>query len=398
MSVRKLFVGNFDFEHQLAAESRRTTVGARAELSKSARQVAAALATTWVAIANDGDLIWSPSAIAPSFIEHLVSTGLPDVRVVSNERELDGPIELCPWGWSGEMRSWAKRIGASYSAPSAEAVRLVNSRAFSSQLEQAWNVGLTGAMELQTVDEFATALKQMPADNDRWVVKANYSMSARERILGRGQMPDEQSVNWIRKRIQTNGIVFFEPWRERLEEVGVQFDIPQTGEPILLGITPLLTDHAGNYRGSRFGVGEAVVQRWQSTIEIWRNAAKQAQQSGYFGPLGIDAARYRDATGNECFRPLQDINARFTMGRLSLGFRRLLADDEFGTWLHVRWDLNGNSSACEQFENVSRQVNCDVQTTIASPVEVDGQPAPIGTVVLISRSHERLLAAEDLFL
>ena len=76
-------------------------------------------------------------------------------------------------------------------------------------------------------------------------------MSARERTLGRGSPASPQAVQWVQKQLTQNDAVYFKPWVERIEELGIQFTIPPTGEPVLEGITPLLTDHLGTYRGSR---------------------------------------------------------------------------------------------------------------------------------------------------
>jgi hypothetical protein len=36
--------------------------------------------------------------------------------------------------------------------------------------------------------------------------------------------------------------------------------------------------------------------------------------AGYFGPFGVDAYRWRDASGSVYFNPRSEINARYTMG------------------------------------------------------------------------------------
>ena len=102
------------------------------------------------------------------------------------------------------------------------------------------------------------------------------------------------------------------------------------------GVTPLLTDERGEYRGNRFAVPDDIKSIWSSSIDTAQQIAQKLQAMGYFGPLGIDAVRYRDRDGKLRLRPLQDINARYTMGRLALGFRRLLKRGETGIWLHLR--------------------------------------------------------------
>ena len=109
----------------------------------------------------------------------------------------------------------------------------------------------------------------------------------------------------------------------------MQFTIPKEGEPLFEGITPLLTDHLGTYRGSRFRGARcqfARVDEFPAVLEIVTQAARRIQQLGYFGPLGIDAMRYRTAEGQVRWRPLQDINARLTMGRLALGLERIVPE------------------------------------------------------------------------
>jgi hypothetical protein len=66
-------------------------------------------------------------------------------------------------------------------------------------------------------------------------------------------------------------------------------------------------------------------------VQVSERVVRELQRMGYFGPVGIDAARYRNQDGTEFARPLQDINARWTMGCLSLGWSRLASS---GTWRH----------------------------------------------------------------
>jgi hypothetical protein len=204
------------------------------------------------------------------------------------------------------------------------------------------------------------ALIEAAAISRRVVIKANWGMSARERLLvnvsltdpdgnwrsrRRPARPDpvvhssltEADRNWIGKRLSQQGIVFIEPWVNRLEEVGIQCQIPVTGKgsPIIVGTTKLVSDDAGQYRGSWFTDPPEVALDFGGLCEFSvLKATERLQQLGYFGPVGIDALRYRLPDGTIGLRPLQDINARWTMGRLALGWRRRFPQAKFGFWWH----------------------------------------------------------------
>ncbi|MFG0334706.1 MAG: hypothetical protein ACF8TS_15220, partial [Maioricimonas sp. JB049] len=120
------------------------------------------------------------------------------------------------------------------------------------------------------------------------------------------------------------------------EEAGLQWTVPRAGPPLLEGVTTLHVDESGQYRGSGFSAASDVPAVWREAVQVGERAALAVQEQGYFGPLGIDAMRYRRADGTVGLRPLQDINGRWTMGRLALGWRRLLGEDETGCWQHLR--------------------------------------------------------------
>jgi hypothetical protein len=167
-----------------------------------------------------------------------------------------------------------------------------------------------------------------------WLLKANFGMSGREAIRGRGTKLDNKTGNWAARRLAGGGPIFFERLVERVAEAGIQIEIPRDGPPFLVGVTPLLVDRSGAYRGSRFGCPASEIEGWQPAVETALRAAQMLHREGYFGPLGIDAMQYRDDHGRLRLRPLQDINARYTMGRLALGFIRILPAGWCGTWIH----------------------------------------------------------------
>ncbi|HEY4262117.1 MAG TPA: hypothetical protein VGM98_18245 [Schlesneria sp.] len=326
----RLFIGNFDFEHRLAAPGR--------QLPAKLQRLNAELATSWLAIADDGDYLWTPEPIEARFFEEAVANGLPKVIPVVSLNDVPARVECVPWGWTDDIRQLCDRCGWVCNDPHDHAVRAANSRRLSSELEQEWRVGLPFSGEATSFDQIERyiALQEKGA---RWVIKAEFGMSGRERLLGSGN-PVGADRSWIDKRLNANGIVFFEPWVKNVTEVGIQIDVPRQGEPTLLELVPMIADDRGQYCGSRLPslVTEQthVVLRpsdWGLAIDIALQAARRIQDLGYFGPLGIDAMQFEDENQQFHIRPLQDINARWTMGRLTLGFRKLLKSRESADWL-----------------------------------------------------------------
>jgi hypothetical protein len=332
-----LLYGNFEFEHQLVHAKPQT-------LPASVLAINGDLPYALVAIAQPGDLIWAEEPADRTFKQHLAAIGLPEVQFVTQASKVPQDANFMPWGWSPAMKELAAKHGWHGECPELAAVAKANSREFSANLEQEWNVGLPAAGPLRSLAELQTAISASTRQTPGWVVKANFGMSARERILGHGPEIKTSAAQWLQKQL-TLGAAYFEPWVERIEEVAFQFTIPAAGDPILEGITPLLTDHLGTYCGSRLS-GESCqfvkADELSTIVPTVTRAAHSVQQLGYFGPLGIDAMLYETPDGQRRWRPLQDINARWTMGRVALGWKRIVPASQHATWLRLRPSHNAS--------------------------------------------------------
>jgi hypothetical protein len=387
-----LLLGNFDFEHHLGRSKPRT-------LPASIQRINAELAFSLVTIAQPGDFVWAAEPPEFDYQRHLAAIGLPDVRIVGDVAHVPAGTTLLPWGWSTRVKAWGTRNGWRCGCPDLAVVATANSREFSSSLEREWNVGLPHARTVRSLQEFGDAADQSTRQSPAWVVKANFGMSARERILGRASPPSPQAVQWVQKQLAQNEAVYFEPWVERIEEVAFQFTIPPAGEPVLEGITPLLTDSLGTYRGSRLRGASCQLARVDESAEVLQivtRGAERIQQLGYFGPLGIDAMCYRTPAGEIRWRPLQDINARLTMGRLALGLRRLVQPDEHASWLHVRW-AGTASEIAECLARSERSLPDGTRALRTSPLTVGGDPTSRGAILVSAPSAEALATAEASF-
>jgi hypothetical protein len=153
-----------------------------------------------------------------------------------------------------------------------------------------------------------------------WVLKGEFGGAGREVRFGAGGLSDAD-IAWAERRFGRGLIVTVEPRLDGIEEAGLQFRIGRGGGIDFDGVTPLIARRGGGYLGSRFEDDPALLT-WGDVIEVGWRVAEAVAAEGYFGPLGIDAMRYRDATGATRMRSLQDLNARYTMGRLALGLRR----------------------------------------------------------------------------
>jgi hypothetical protein len=323
----RLFVGNFDFEWSLSG-------GGTRGLPRSLERINRELSWAWLATAASEDVVWIPGGADSSFLEELgaeLPWKLP--RVVNALAEAPEEVEGVCWGWSARGEAELERAGRRAALrPDLEVVRRVNSRAFSVGLEEEFGCGLVGGAFVTDEESLRAALQDGEGDVQiaSHVLKANYSNSARERLIVRGGRLSDAEWNWARRRLA--GGIAVEPWVKIESEAGVQWEIPHEGEPELLGVTQLITDSEGRYRGSVFSAGDEFEAEWGDAIDAGRAAVNRIAAAGYFGPVGFDACRWREASGALRLRPLMDVNARWTLGRLSLGWRRLLQAGDLGVW------------------------------------------------------------------
>lgn len=327
--MSRLWLGNFGFEEELAGWSSQPVS------STALRALTGDLAACWLAVAEPGDAIHSPTG-PPTFDRSALDRlGVPDVEWIDATHlpPTHHLTQLEPWGLTAGMVALAAQAGLAIRAVEPAAVARVNARAFRWELEQELGLALPGSVCLHTLDEVRQHLENWGPRCTDWVIKANYGMAGRQRQAGRGNDLNAAGWTWLQKKLVT-GPVVFEPWLERISEAGIQLDIPQAGAPQLLGIAILETAPNGTYRGSRITLNSAEVKQWTPAAEMGLRIAERVQQAGYWGPLGIDAMCFRGSDGQPQLRFLQDLNARWTMGRLALGWRRYLPAGSQCVWRH----------------------------------------------------------------
>jgi hypothetical protein len=115
-------------------------------------------------------------------------------------------------------------------------------------------------------------------------------------------------------------------------------------------ITLMENDAAGRFLGTR------ISPKWGSMLppEIAAYLFKEARVMewyqekiptrlvellpGYVGPIGVDALVHRRTDGRLCLRPVVEVNARMTMGRVAWEFHQKLSPNRPGTFRILRKD------------------------------------------------------------
>jgi phosphoribosylaminoimidazole carboxylase (NCAIR synthetase) len=189
--------------------------------------------------------------------------------------------------------------------PSASSVRRANHRAFALEL----GAGAPGARWVETPDELDSVLNHV--GSERWLFKRAYGFA------GRGQrqlsgVPSETDRNWLQNALEL-GVV-----AEPLLDIALEFSLHgwiNVSGNLRLGrpCRQWVDRHRAWSSGQPASETELPTEQRSRLFDSAELVANALSEIGYFGPFGIDAYAYRDASGSVRFNPLSEINARYTM-------------------------------------------------------------------------------------
>ena len=311
--MSRLFVANFGFEDELSGR----------RMSRSAWEATRGLCGCWTPMLGPGDL----AVLAPYQGDTEAPAGA------------DRATEVVAWGWSQRMVRLAQEIGSGGGIPDPSVVEALNRRRWSFEQEVEAGMVPSGAVLAESQDACQGVVSRSPRIGSGWIVKADLGASGRQQRRITGDTPPAGFDEWLAGCLDRDGLVVVEPYLESVFECGLQFELGTGGGVRYCGATELLTTESGSYLGTRFG--ESVVLRLESDLEHLlarlEPVVDRAAKAGYFGPLGIDAMCFRSPTGETAWRPLQEVNARFTMGRCALEWASELPGGASGTVLVCRW-------------------------------------------------------------
>ncbi|MFC4995541.1 DUF455 family protein [Rubritalea tangerina] len=182
------------------------------------------------------------------------------------------------------------------------------------------------------------------------LLKAAYSNAGRGHCRLLGGEWTESARGWVKRAISEHGAVLAEPWLERVIDFSAQYEMRADGEVRHLGMTRVLNDDLGRFRGC------LVLPKWAQGLDselstfLFRDADANAfykyrmpellkqlmSGSGYVGNIGVDSMVYRGEGGDFVFRPVVEVNVRHTMGRVAVELLKKTAPGLGGLYSIVR--------------------------------------------------------------
>jgi len=312
-----------------------------------AREWERSLAGIWTGLLEDDDRVVIPSELrsfsgargASSWQEPRSTaaghTRRDGERAVGDSGSGSGqgkPAELVPWGSTETVRRMCAQAGFDWGGEDPQIAMRLNQRSERHRLEVELGMELPGSRVIESQPELERVLGRGLAGTGRWILKANYGMSGRESIRGQGASLSLAAARFCATRLRQSGPLVWEPLLEPVDEVGVLWGFSPLGQPELLGVARQWIA-GGSWRGCLFLERSAATEHWLEAIAETKRVAERVSMAGYRGPLGIDAMWYRTPDGRVKLRALQDLNARWTMGRVGLGWRQRFSRYEASAWI-----------------------------------------------------------------
>jgi hypothetical protein len=206
------------------------------------------------------------------------------------------------------------------------AARDANDRSRTLAIARALGVALPGARTVASLDELDAQLAGLPGA--AWVCKARWTAAGRDRAHGTGP-----AAGQLRRRLgrmfDRFGPLVFEPWLDRIADLGVCGEIGPDGAIAIAEPHRLRTDPRGGFLGIELAppIDRAIAEPLRATAHA--AATRLAADPGYRGAFAIDAFVYRHG-GAAHLHPLCELNARYTFGWIARGLARRLGVERLG--------------------------------------------------------------------
>jgi len=294
-------LGNLDCEARWAGVALPAAVERRISL----------YATLLAACAPAGERaeIWVPAAVDPARLLAHPGWTPPVVRA---------PPDPPPGGFD---LAWADPAAAA-----------ANDRGRALAIGRALGVALPGARIVESIDALDAHLAGFAGRP--WICKARWTAAGRDRARGDGALTGALRTR-IARLLARFGPLVFEPWLDRVLDLGVCGEVAASGEVHLLAPHRIVTDPRGGFLGIELAP-QLAPELARSLADVARAAAgRLAAETGYRGRFAIDAFVYRSpgdgaGPGAPQLHPLCEINARHSFGWIAHALARRLGTRRLG--------------------------------------------------------------------
>jgi len=171
-------------------------------------------------------------------------------------------------------------------------------------------------------------------------LKAPFSTAGRERIICNASDDfSPQSLSAIRRLLSHHGSLVIEPWLERVKDFSMHYDMTEQGL-VRRGLSVIENSRRGQFRRA------TVTNRFTDCLEkdlrralfagsspkghlvdfqeavLEPHLSNLLKEHRFTGPIGVDSFFYRDDEGSLRWKPVVEMNPRFTMGRVAVELAR----------------------------------------------------------------------------
>ena len=322
-------------------------VSSGAASTRAARQMECDLALLPAYLARHEDVVIVPEMPPTAFLTQLLDAGIELPEIVSadrvpeiGERKLH---ELRPWARTPDAQPMIDKLGRDCPQARRELFsKALHAGFLRSLLESASNPMLCPPECVgETVCSAGAVETWMESSSfPECVVKAPFSTAGRDRVICRVAegVPAGLQAR-IGDMIDRQGELVIEPWLQRLVDFSVHYDMAD-GELRRRGLVVVENTDRGQFRRA------TVADRFTDFLEeevrplLFEGASRRGHlidfledvlepglasllgKHHYTGPVGMDAFLYQDREGAVRWKPVVEINPRYTMGRVALELAR----------------------------------------------------------------------------
>lgn len=194
-----------------------------------------------------------------------------------------------------------------------------NDRRTALALAEELGVAIPGSRVIATLadlDAHLAAGGAQASPDRRWVCKAPWTAAGRDRAHGKGDVADGEVRVHIGRMLERQGAVTFEPWLDRMIDLGVCVQLREDGSMHVDRPHTLLSDSRGNFLGIDIVEPALTEAEHAELARVVHAAGARLHALEYSGAFTLDAFVYRDR-GMRKLHPLCELNARHTFGHVA---------------------------------------------------------------------------------